>query len=81
VNPRYAQGEHEGIIALVAKTLHNSFRGSLWIFHGGKGSHEISANAVSGENQQVAPCHGKDCGLQLRQVVADDAPSQQKRLL
>jgi hypothetical protein len=81
MNPGYAQGQYESIVALVAETLHDPFCRSLGILEGGKGSHEIRANAVGGEDQQIARGHWKHRGLQLRQVAADHTASQEKRLL
>jgi hypothetical protein len=80
MNPRYAQGQHEGVVAPILKAVQNSIRSSLRILHGGKGPYEICANAIGGEDQQVSLSHGKHCGLQLGKVVADDAPSQQEGL-
>src|SRR5215467_9699375 len=76
MNSRYAQGQYKSVVTLVAETLHDSFRSSLRILQGEKRPHEIRANAVGGEDQQIAFGHWKHCGLQKRQVVADHTASE-----
>src|SRR2546430_7321617 len=81
MNSRNAQSQNQSIVASVAKDLQDSVRGSLRILERGKSPREISPNPIGCENEQVPLCYGMHGGLQLGQVVANHAASQQEGFL